>query len=104
MRKIFLYVLLLSAMIAGCDTNRTASNKEDNKELAALFDKYYNERMALLPLEATQNGDSIHNDKLFADFTDSYRATLREFFNRYQNEVGKFKREDLNETDQLNYD
>ncbi|MES2849452.1 MAG: DUF885 domain-containing protein [Bacteroidota bacterium] len=60
--------------------------------------------MQLIPLEATQNGDSVYSDKLYADFTDSYRLKLRNFFTRFQNEIQKFKRDNLNAEDRISYD
>lgn len=98
------FVLLSLLVIAGCKLSSSNQNKEDNKELAALFDKYYAERIQLLPLEGTQNNDTVANDKLYAEFTDSYHAKLKEFFSRYKTYLSKFDRENLNENDQLSYD
>ena len=78
--------------------------KEDNKELSTMLEKYYDERMHLFPLEATINGDNRFNDLLPADFTDSYKDKLQEFFTKYQSEINNFKRDELNENDQLSYD
>lgn len=77
---------------------------ENNKELAALLDKYYEERLELFPLEATLTGDNRFNDKWYVDFTDSYRNKLKEFYKRYQVYIDKFDRETLNENDKLSYD
>ena len=76
----------------------------DNKELAAMFEKYYNERMQLLPLEATTNGDNRFNDLLPIDFTDTYRASLKDFFNRYLTYISKYDRDQLNDNDKISYD
>ena len=59
--------------------------------------------MQLIPFEATQNGDSTQNDKLYADFTDSYRAKLKEFFTRFQKEIRKLNKSKLNEDDRISY-
>lgn len=105
MRKLSLLLFIACLFFTSCNNNnKQAETKQDNKELAALFGSYYEERMKLVPLEATQNGDSIHNDKLIADFTDSYRTTLNEFFNRNQNEIQKFNRDELNGNDRISYD
>ncbi len=102
--KKLLFVLLSLLAFAACKLSNSNQTGEDNKELAALFERYYNERMELYPLESTQNGDSMYNDKLYADFTDSYRAKLKEFYNKYLAYVTKYDRETLNANDQVSFD
>jgi uncharacterized protein (DUF885 family) len=96
------FLLFIAIFIFSC--NNETKTKGANKDLASLFENYYKERLELIPLESTQKGDTILNDKLYADFTDSYRAKLRDFFNRYQNLISKFKREELNDNDAVSYD
>jgi uncharacterized protein (DUF885 family) len=103
MKKLLFLVLPLLVFTA-CKLSNKNQNGEDNTELAALFDKYYAERIQLIPLEGTQNNDTVANDKLYADFTDSYRAKLKEFFSRYKIYISKFERDDLNANDQVSYD
>ena len=69
-----------------------------------MFEKYYEERMRLFPLESTANGENRYNDLLPVDFTDSYRDTLRNFFNTYLTYVTKYDRETLNDNDKISYD
>lgn len=106
MKKII--YLLLIIIVAGCnsDTNTNTSNQPQgpNEALAGLLDKYYNERMELLPLEATANGDPRFNNLLPADFTDSYRARLKDFFTRYHDSISKFNPATLNNNDIKSYD
>jgi len=87
--------------------NLVASNKLDikisNKELANIFEEYYQERMNFLPLEATQNGDVLKNDKLYADFTDSFRSKLKGLFEKYQIKIQKINTSELSENDKINY-
>ncbi len=84
--------------------NNKTQNLEPNKELSTTLEKYYEERLKLFPLEATANGDNRYNDKLYVDFTTSYRNKLKEFYTTYFNEIDKYKREELNENDQISYD
>ena len=56
--KYLVLICFTAFAAAGCKLSNNNSNGADNKELAALFDKYYQERMQLLPLEATANGDN----------------------------------------------
>jgi uncharacterized protein (DUF885 family) len=103
MKNIFLTGLILTVFSA-CKLSSDNQNKEPNKELAALFDKYYDERLSLYPLEATTIGDNRFNDKLYADFTDSYRSELKNFYKQYAVYLNKFEREKLNNNDQISYD
>jgi uncharacterized protein (DUF885 family) len=103
MKKLAFIAIVLLAF-AACKLSNTNQTGEDNHELAALFENYYNERMQLYPLESTQNGDSLYNDKLYADFTDSYRAKLKDFYSRYLTFVTKYDRDALNANDRVSYD
>lgn len=94
----------MMALFASCKLSNSNQTLQDNAELSALLDKYYEERLQLFPLEATQTGDNRYNDKLYIDFTDSYRRKEKEFFNRYQVYISKFERETLNDNDKLSYD
>lgn len=98
-------ILLFSfALAMGCKLSNENQNLDDNKELASLLDRYYEERMQLFPFEATLNGDNRYNDKWYVDFTDSYRARLKSFYERYGVYVSKFERDKLNANDQLSFD
>ena len=103
MQKI-LIALVLCCLLFACKLSNNNANMEDNKELAALFDKYYDERMQLFPLEATTNGDNRYNDQMPADFTDSYRARLKDFYTKYLNYLNEFERDHLNDNDKISYD
>src|SRR5438874_5696693 len=103
MQKI-LFVLVLCNSLFACKLSNSNANMENNKELTALFDKYYEERMQLFPLEATTNGDNRYNDRMPADFTDGYHAQLKDFYTRYLNYVNEFDREHLNDNDKISFD
>ena len=103
MKKI-IFLLSVITLVASCKLSNSNQNLQDNAELSALLDKYYEERLQLFPLEATQIGDNRYNDKLYIDFTDSYRQKEKEFFNRYGVYISKFERDALNDNDKLSYD
>jgi uncharacterized protein (DUF885 family) len=102
--KKYIYIIIITLISS---FNLFASNKLDikisNKELANIFEEYYQERMNFLPLEATQNGDVLKNDKLYADFTDSYRSKLKGFFEKYRIKIQKINTSELSENDKINY-
>lgn len=103
MKQIICLFSILS-LFGACKLSNSNQNLQDNTELASLLDKYYEERLQVFPLEATIIGDSRYNDKLYIDFTDSYREKEKEFFSRYLVYITKFERETLNANDQLSYD
>lgn len=102
MKKIFSFVAL--ALLFSCN-NKTESNKLSaagpDKKLASFFEQYHEDNLKLFPINATQEGDQRYNDLLPADFTDSYRDTLRSFYQRYANELSSFDTSTLNEQDKL---
>jgi len=82
----------------------TARAQQDNKDFAKFFSNYSEESYKLFPFNATSIGDNRYDDLLYADFTNSYRATLTEFYLHYLRELSKFNRESLNKNDKISYD
>jgi len=103
MYKTFLLLFAVTAIVS-CKSSNNGADKEDNKELSAVFNNYYEDRLKLFPLEATAIGDTRYNDLLPIDFTDAYRKQLKDFYNQYLAELNKYQRENLSEKDQLSYD
>ncbi len=96
--------LLIAATILLVACNNGGTQKESTKPFSSVLDNYYEERLRLFPLEATQNGDNRYNDQLNIDFTNTFRDSLTSFYNKYLHEANTYKRETLNATDQLSYD
>ncbi|MEO6134936.1 MAG: DUF885 domain-containing protein, partial [Ginsengibacter sp.] len=108
-----LNVILFSALLVlgSCSQNsngdkKAADNnvKDSNKELANLFENFYEKRLHLFPLEATSIGDNRFNDLMPIDFTDSYRIKLHDFFKNYSDSIAQFDRAKLNENDKISFD
>src|SRR4051812_20863617 len=109
MRKLILCFLLLPLLFAcnSSDSHSATTNatvKEKNADLDKLMEDYYKERMSLFPVEATWNGYAGNNDKLYPDFTDSYRAKLNDFYSRTLSSLQNINRERLDENDKISYD
>jgi len=84
---------LLTLAIIGCkDGKKGSAEPEVGNDLAAFFEKYYEERLQFFPLEATSIGDNRYNDILPISFTDSYRSKLKAFYERYLTELNISKR------------
>jgi uncharacterized protein (DUF885 family) len=104
MRNLF-YLLICASLFLSCNESpKTTVVLESNKDLANFFENYYQRRMELYPVESTINGETDYNDRLPAEFTDSYREKISDFFRLYLNAVNRFNRDSLNEVDQTSYD
>jgi uncharacterized protein (DUF885 family) len=102
-----LSVCLLLILILSCASPKLKVQKEgigSNAALATLLADYYKQRMAFFPVEATQNGDTAHNDKLYPEFTDSYRARLKDFYTATLTALHRIDRASLNEGEKISYD
>jgi len=103
MKRIIFFIFSVM-ILSSCKLSNENQHQEPNKELAALFARYYDERMSLFPLEATANGDNRFNDQLYPDFTHTYRIKLRSFYSRYFTYLTRFERDKLNDNDKVSYD
>ena len=104
MKKFAIYFIAIMSLLSACKLSNSNQHDAKNTELAALMDKYYEERLQLFPLEATSIGDDRYNDKLYADFTDSYRKKIKAFFSTYLVYAEKFDLKTLNENDKLSHE
>ncbi len=102
-KKIFLLFAVVN-LISSCQNNHIQKAIGNNTALATLLEKYYDERMQLFPVEATVNGDNRYNNLLPADFTDSYRIKLNDFFSKQLLAIKNFNKEALNENDKISKD
>lgn len=97
-------LLSLSLGFTACNPNTKTSENASGTALEEIFKNYYQERLTFFPVDATANGDNRFNDKLYADFTDSYRDKLAVFYNRYKQEIAKVNRAGLTTKEQVDYD
>lgn len=107
--KYLLGSICLITIIISCQQNTTATNSKKNADTAnnvafnKTLDDYYERRMKLYPLEATQNGDNRYNDQLPINITDAYKDTLRNFYSHFQTAISSVDTSKLNENDLISY-
>ena len=106
--KNVIYFLVILIALSSCQTKQQNEEKQTSRvhtdsAFAAVLQKYYDERMHLFPLEATVNGDTLNNDILPADFTESYHIKLKEFFTRYNEALTKTDTTLFNDNDHKSY-
>lgn len=95
---------LLVVMLFACNQKNDDATAAPNKDLASVFDKYWDERSRLYPLDATQQGDNRYNDLLVNDQTQAFRDTLKAFYTGYKAAIKKFDYDKLDENDRISYD
>jgi len=103
-RSLFLSFVLIVLFSCAASKTKPTGAIGANLQLENLLADYYKQRMALFPVEATLNGDTTYNDKLYADFTDSYRAKLKTFYTATLDNLHRIDRKALNEDDKISYD
>lgn len=104
MRKFHL-LLCVVIVLSACKRSKIGSTvTAPNKDIAKLFDNYYDDRLKLYPLEATSIGDNRYNDQMQNDNSAAFRQKSHDFFSGYLTKLKTFNREGLNEEDKLSYD
>jgi uncharacterized protein (DUF885 family) len=106
--------LLLAAitlvLLAGCRAPKptvsepSAISASTTANLSTLFANYYEERLRLYPMEATQAGDDRYNDQLPNTITEEFRATESAFCRKYLAALSSLDRKHLSAEDQLSCD
>ena len=88
MRLFILPLTLITLLFVSCQSNQDNQGQASkSKQLDAVFTSYWNERMQLFPLEATACGDNRYNDRLPITISESYRTTVRTFYETYLNKL-----------------
>jgi uncharacterized protein (DUF885 family) len=103
--KIFLLFATM-LFIAACQQQGDKSNtdKIQSSAISTIFEKYYEERMSLYPFEATSNGVSDYNDQFPIDISDSYRDTLKQFYNKYKALLNAADTSKISDKDRTSFD
>ena len=103
--KYSILLFLICFGITSCkqsDTVKTTNSA--TPELSDFLHNYYSESSRLFPLMATLFGNNDYNDRLPADFTNSYRDTLRNFYQKNLTGIADFDPEKLNTSDKISFD
>ncbi len=100
----YLFVAILSMLMSCKEPASKVENTDSANQLHSLFDKYYEERLRYYPLEATAIADNRYNDLLPADVSNSYRDTLKQFYQRYADAIGAINRAELQGQDIISFD
>ena len=101
--------MLVTVFMAACNQNasknsETTIDSSANKNLNVVFNNYWEERSKLFPLGATFNGDNRYNDQFPNDQTQSFRDTLKTFYQTYLDSAKSFDRSKLSDKNKVSYD
>ncbi|MEJ7912510.1 MAG: DUF885 domain-containing protein [Chitinophagaceae bacterium] len=100
-----IWLLLFFACSNDKQPVNTGSGTSDSVgNITGLLTSYWEERMKLFPLEATQNGDNRYNDQLSLDISEPFRDTLRHFYTDYLSRIQQTDTAQLEKSDRISYD
>lgn len=100
MRKITIVFItsIISLVLVNC------KSKDKKEDFTALTKSYFDDKNALDPLSATQNGQNEYNDQLQFEMTDSYRKSQAAFFDKYETQLKNFDENKLSEEEKNSYE
>jgi uncharacterized protein (DUF885 family) len=90
--------ILISTLLVNC--------KSENKKIdfSSITAKYFDDKNALDPLGATQNGQNQYNDTLVFEMTNSFRKSQLNFFNKYEQAIAVIDTNNLSEEEFNSYE
>jgi uncharacterized protein (DUF885 family) len=91
-----LIALLVSLLVVNC--------KSKEQDFTSITKSYFDDKNALDPLGATQNGQNEYNDQLQFEMTDSYRKAQLAFFDKYETTLSSIDEKQLSEEEQNSYE
>lgn len=91
-------------LAAGCTSKQNKEVVAVKKSFSEFLDAYYEERLKLFPLEATQIGDSRYNNLLPNDISEEFRNQLKDLYSRFRSDLNNYQRDSLTAQEQVSYD
>ena len=99
MKKItFVVLALVPLLFLNCKSNKNEQN------FTALTKSYFDDKNALDPIGATQNGQNEYNDQFVFEMTDSYRNKQKQFFDKYEQQLAQVDTAALSAEEKISYD
>lgn len=97
-------LLIGLAFLFGSCATREMTNVPYENSFSKFLDRYYEDYLALDPLEATQIGDNRFNDQLPVHISDAHRRERRAFYQRYRDSLQHFDKSTLTAQQQISYE
>lgn len=90
--------------LAGSCATREMTNVPYENSFSKFLDRYYEDYLALVPLEATRIGDNRFNDRLPVDISEKHRRERKGFYQRYRDSLQYFDKSKLSTQQQISYE
>lgn len=103
MRKLALFVFIISSLIA-CKSSNKSNPQAGNKDFNILLDQYWEDRSKLFTLDATQQGDNRYNNILVNDQTQAFRDEVKSMYQNYLSKLNAFDRKKMDDNDKISFD
>src|SRR5918993_1493171 len=100
----FFRSIFIGVLITACTSEKEGKVTEMTKSFNDFLDAYYEERLAMYPMEATQIGDNRYNSLLPNDISEGFRSDLKNFYSRYESELRNYTRDSLSTQEKVSYD
>ncbi len=91
-------LILASLFLTNCKSEKKTT------DFKAITEAYFDDKNALDPLGATQNGQNEYNDKLVFEMTDSHRKKQAALYNKYETELTSVDTSALTPEEKNSYD
>jgi len=102
MKKVLVALSLCSVLIA-CNNKQHTAAEPAGKQLAQIYDEYWERRMQLFPLEATASGDNRYNDRMTITIGQDFIDSAKRFYAGYLGRVRAIDTMGLSENDMISY-
>jgi uncharacterized protein (DUF885 family) len=102
MKKEYLYPIVLLLMMS-CNSPSGKKEIKPDPKLASIFINYYEEKLKLFPMMATNIGDHRYEDQLPNNISENFRNELRQFCMGYLDSLKTINMQTLNDEDILSY-
>jgi len=98
-----LSILLFCLVLISCNQQQKDTAATSEQKLSSVLNNYYEERLALFPLEATAIADHRYNDQLPNDISVAHRAKVKNMYTKYLAQISGLDTTALDIQEKLSY-
>lgn len=107
MKKVLLFLAIVSVVVACTDNNKTVNDKDKtevrsiNNAFNKLLEEYYEEGLKFKPLDATYSGDNRYNDYFPNTLTNEFKDLENAYYNKFKQAVLGFEDKSLSNSEKM---
>lgn len=98
------YILILCSLFTTCVMAQQRTHQGNPKALQSIITAYDSAFLQLYPTNAMARGDNSNNDKLYMEFTDSFRTAAHELYSGYLTRLKAISPSNLSAAEKIDYD